>query len=120
MIEWLSTLPQNLFLNATEQDEESRIISGMDSGPSTIRNRFSAITKSVKTSIILNGVQKEAFDEFFRDTLNHGTNQFQWKDPTTDDVVSYRFKSKPSWTCIKSGTPETRIWKSELSLEILP
>lgn len=121
MSAWPATLPQNLFAGASEKEEESRLISAMDSGPASVRNRFTSAPIIVKTSIVLTGEQKQTFDTFFRTTLNHGTSTFEWKEPTNDATVNYRFKEKPEWNCIRPDpVPNNRLWNSVLTLEIIP
>lgn len=120
MSTWPSTLPTKQFIGTTEQDDESRLISPMDAGPSLIRNRFSAVPRPISVPITLTGAQKQIFDTFMRTTLNHATNSFTWTDPVTDEEVTYRFKTKPVWTVICPGTTATRLWSATLNLEILP
>lgn len=121
MSNWPSQLPQKQFMGVSIQDDESRLITAMDAGPSAIRNRYTATTRSVSTSMVLTGAQLEIFNTFLRTTLNHGTNSFTWTDPENGDSVTFRFKSKPRWQCIKtSSDPDTRIWQGSLDLEILP
>lgn len=117
---WPITLPQSLLAGATIQDDESRLITQMDAGPVTMRNRYTAVPQPVNAGVIMTGAELEIFNTFFRVTLLHGALSFNWKDPVTNDTVTYRFKTKPVWQCIRSGPPEVRLWKSSFSLEILP
>lgn len=121
MSNWPAQLPQKQFMGVSVQDDESRLVTAMDAGPSTIRNRYTAITKSLNAPIILTGAQLAIFNTFLRTTLNHGTNSFTWTDPETDDSVSFRFKTKPRWQCIRpNADPDLRLWQGSLDLEILP
>ena len=118
---WPATLPQDFGANTTVTDDESRLISQMDAGPSSVRNRYTAITQTVKTSMILTGSQMDTFLTFFRTTLNHGALSFLWTHPVTGDQATIRFKKKPEWDCIRpSSISDSRLWKGSFELEILP
>ena len=120
MSNWPASLPQQYFLGTDIGDDESRLISAMDAGPALIRNRFTAITKTVNSPIGLTGTQKATFDTFYRTTLNNGTDSFTWTNPVDDSSVSIRFKAPPKWQAVRPGTPAQRLWRSVLTLEILP
>lgn len=121
MSTWPATLPQSLLSGASVQDDESRLVSNMDAGPSSVRNRFTAISKTVKGSLIITGAQLDTFNTFYRTTLSHGATSFTWKDPETDESASVRFKTKPTKECIKPATdPDDRLWSIGLELEVLP
>lgn len=121
MSNWPSSLPTKQFLGVSEKDDESRLVTAMDAGPATVRNRFTAVSRAISTPIVLTGTQKQAFDTFYRTTLANGTASFTWTDPVTDSPATFRFKSNPEWQCIvPSSTPANRIWKAMLALEILP
>jgi len=120
MANWPATLPQQLFLGASIGDEDSRLVTPMDTGPSTVRNRFTAFPQPVKTQMVLTGTQLVAFRTFYRTTLSNGSLSFTWTDPADDSSVTYRFKTPPVWTAIKSGPAASRRWQATLDLEILP
>jgi hypothetical protein len=118
---WPATLPQRLSSDTTVKDDDSFARSDMDSGPASVRNRFTAITQSVKGSMILNGSQLDTFYTFFRTTIKHGSLSFSWIHPFTEEAVEIRFKSKVEWACIKSASaPADRMYQASMELEILP
>jgi len=118
---WPGTLPQKLSADTTVQDDESRATTDMDSGPSSVRNRFTAITQTVKGSMVLTGAQLTTFDTFFRTTIKHGSISFSWIHPFTESTVTIRFKKKPEWQCIKpSPAVNDRLYQASLELEIQP
>ena len=118
---WPATLPQRLSADASVQDDESRAITDMDSGPASVRNRFTAITQKVKGSMVLTGSQLATFDTFFRSTIKHGALSFSWIHPFTEAAVTIRFKGKPEWQCIKPASAvNDRIYQASLELEIQP
>jgi hypothetical protein len=117
---WPVTLPE-FGANTSIQDDESRLTSSMDSGPASVRNRFTAISQSVKTSMVMTGAQLVIFNTFIRTTLLHGSLSFTWINPITGASETVRFKKKPEWTCIKpSDVANDRLWQGELEIEILP
>ncbi|MCK5581330.1 MAG: hypothetical protein KAJ18_08665 [Candidatus Omnitrophica bacterium] len=120
MSTWPASLPQQHFLGVDIGDDETRLISPMDAGPASVRNRFTAFSQQINTPIVLTGAQLEIFRTFYRDTLNNGTNTFTWTDPVDDQSVTLRFKSPPRWKAVRSGIPAKRLWSSALALEILP
>jgi len=118
---WPATLPQRLSSDTSVQDDESRAIQNMDSGPASVRNRFTAITQTVKGSIVLTGSQLIIFNDFFRTTIKHGSLSFSWIHPQTEEEVTMRFKSKPEWKCIKpSPNTNERLYQATFELEIQP
>ena len=118
---WPATLPQDFMADASVGDDESRLISQMDAGPASVRNRFTAVSRSVKTSMVLTGAQLVAFNTFFRTTLQQGTLSFTWIAPDTGSAATLRFRKKPEWQCVRpSSDPSTRLWQGSFELEILP
>jgi len=121
MADWPAGLPQRLLEGATVVDDESRAISDMDSGPASVRNRFTAITQTAKGSMILTGSQLTTFYTFFRTTLRHGSLSFNWIHPFTEQACVIRFKKKPEWACIKSApNTDDRFYQAAFDLEIEP
>ena len=93
----------------------------MDSGPASVRNRFTAITQTVKGSIVLTGSQLATFNTFFRSTLKQGALSFTWIHPFTEESVEIRFKKKPEWQCIKpSSSVNDRMYQASFEMEIQP
>lgn len=121
MANWPSTLPQEMSAETTVQDDESRLISPMDAGPASVRNRFTAITQTIKTGMILTGSELQTFLTFFRTTLNHGRDSFTWTHPFDGSSVDMRFKTKPEWKCIKPDSDSSsRVWQADFELEVKP
>lgn len=114
-------LPQTFLAGVSVTDDESRLTTQMDSGPSSVRNRFTAITQTVKGGMILTGSEMTIFDAFFRTTLQHGSLSFTWTHPVTGESATMRFKKKPEWVCMRSASSVlARLWKGEFELEVLP
>lgn len=117
---WPSTLPQTGLLGTSIGDDDARLITSMDVGPTTMRNRFTSRTQTVDVPMVLTGVQLAAFQTFFRTDLNNGVDTFTWKNPADDSTVTFRFKGVPKWRSVRPGSPNVRLWQSSLMLEIQP
>jgi hypothetical protein len=116
-----SDLPQTFLAGVSVTDDESRLTTQMDAGPSSVRNRFTAITQTIKGGMILTGSEMTIFDTFFRTTLQHGSLSFTWTHPVTGESATMRFKKKPEWVCMRSAsTASARLWKGEFELEAMP
>ncbi len=118
---WPATLPQRLSADTAVQDDESRASTDMDTGPASVRNRFTAITQTVKGSMVITGAQLTTFNTFFRTTIKNGSLSFNWIHPFTESAAVIRFKSKPQWACIKPApSVDNRLYQASLELEIQP
>lgn len=115
------TLPQRLSGETSVQDDESRAITDMDAGPPSVRNRFTAITQTVKGSMVLTGSQLATFNTFFRSSLKHGSLSFSWIHPFSEEAVEIRFKKKPEWQCVKPAPAvNDRMYQATFELEVQP
>ena len=120
MADWPATLPQRGLLGTDIGDDESRLTTPMDTGPASVRNRFTAYPRSTNIPMVLTGDQLETFYTFYRTTLSNGALSFTWVDPQTNESATLRFKSPPRWTCVRPGLPDNRLWRAQLALEVLP
>ncbi len=121
MAVWPAGLPQNQFVNMSVTQRDARIIAPTDTGPPKMRRRATAVSKLAQVPIVLKGSEKQTFDDFFNDTLEHGSLSFDWTDPTTDETFSFRFdKQMPKFTLVAGGSTSARLWQGTLFLEILP
>lgn len=117
---WPATLPQKQFIGLTDTIDDPVARTPMDTGPSTARKRFTAVTRSVEVPIKLTGAQLQDFNTFFINQIDYGALSFDWEDPVTDVTVSFRFKSTPTWSLVKGGSVDSRVYETTLSLEIQP
>ena len=121
MASWPAGLPQDMGADTTVQDDESRLIQQMDAGPASVRNRFTAITQTIKTTMILTGAELETFLTFFRTTLRHGQDPFTWNHPVDGSSVDMRFKKKPECSLLKPDpVAANRMWSASFELETMP
>ena len=118
---WPDVLPQEQFLHLTDKRQDARVRTQNDAGPTKMRRRFTAATRDVTVPIVMCGAQRVVFDAFYVFTLQEGTLAFDWEDPVTDTVVSFRFRPPPpSWELVLGGAPDARLWQTMLNLEVVP
>ncbi|NIU01079.1 MAG: hypothetical protein GWN01_09185 [Nitrosopumilaceae archaeon] len=117
---WPGSLPQKQFAGLEDKDTPAVLRTPMDTGPSTRRNRFTAVKREVTVPLILDGTDRQTFDNFFRSTLKNGTLSFDWEDPVTDSTVTFAFLGPPRWTLVAGGSTSNRLWETTLNLEIQP
>lgn len=120
MATWPASLPQNQFLNLTDQRQDARVRTKMDAGPAKMRRRFTAAVRTFVAPIEVNGTQRQAFDSFWINDTQEGSLSFSWSDPVTDETVNFRFVAPPTWTLEVGGTTASRLWRAHLHLEVLP
>lgn len=117
---WPVTLPQSSLLGLTDQRQDARLRSETDAGPVKLRKRYSAAVRRISASMILSGTQRQAFDSFYVNDLEEGVLSFDWEDPVTKTQAKFRFLEPPQFTLFRSGDQNSRLWRSNLSLELLP
>lgn len=118
---WPASLPQDALVGVAVSAGDSVLRSQMDAGPPTRRNRFTANTVAITTSMVLTGTQVATLDTFFHDTLSNGALSFDWKDPRTDAAAVIAFTAPPKYAGIVGDPmPGDRLWRASLSLEIQP
>lgn len=115
MPSWPSSLPQAQFIPATDQAQNAVLRTQMDTGPSSRRNRFTAVSRNITVGMMLTVAQRQTFDSFYNTTLKHGALSFDWVDPVGGATVSMVFAEPPKWSSV-GGIH----WWSDLNLEILP
>lgn len=120
-IVWPSSLPERPGLPQRDEREESRLRSDLGQLASDMRNRFTAVPRTVACPMIMTGTERAAFDSFYADTLDDGAQRFQWVDPIDDSAVQYRFVSPPSWRMVRGdAAPANRLWQATFEMEIMP
>ena len=112
---WPAQLPQDSFIGHIETAPEERLRTGMDVGPPKMRRRFTAGVRNVEIPIVLTTSEATTLMDFYTSTLTGGVGAFDWKLPRTGATVSFRFVAPPKIEAI-----EPNVWRTALSLEILP
>jgi len=123
MATWPASLPQTLLLEGLSRTRQpGRIRSQTDTGPAKQRARFTATAKSFDgVQVNMTGAQLTTFYTFYETTLGQGAVGFTWIDPITDASATLRFKGEPSETMlVPDATPDARLYRVMLPLEIMP
>lgn len=121
MVSWPQELGDQL-VGVSTRRQDVRIRTQMDTGPPKVRRRFTAAITRISVPLTLRGSQKQVFDDFYINDLVDGVTTFDWQDPTTDQTVSFRIGESgyPDFVLEVGGSPDDRIWRGVLDLEILP
>lgn len=121
MADWPATLPDLQMLGLTEQRQDGRLRSPMETGRAKTRRRFTAVVVNYNIPIIFTGAQKMILDDFFATTLAEGSLPFVWENPVDDTTVEMLIRQQPEWQLILgNANPNLRIWSATLNLEQLP
>lgn len=120
MVDWPSTLPQFKLSGIKDQRQGGRIRSNVDAGPALVRRRYTATVRNVDIPMTFTNAERILMDTFYGTTLQEGSISFNWTDPVTGSVVTYRFRDTggPDWQAVEGG-PQKR-WNVVLNLEIMP
>src|SRR5690625_2806493 len=84
----------------------------MSTGAPKRRRRFSSVPETFEVKVLLNSEGVSALQTFVKDTLQD-VKPFIWKDFRTNQLVSYVFQNRPSYSHA-SGTKG--MWEASLSL----
>lgn len=105
---WPPSLPQHVFLGATDEVVPSTAVFRPDIGVPKARLRSTTARRLFTTPIELTGEEREAFTEFW-EAIGYGIDPFQWVDPTTGTATLFVFQRDdnrvraPRWTMIGGG-----------------
>jgi len=113
---WPATLPQKFSANGYDESPPDNLIrSKTDSGPAKIRRRTTANIRPYKTTLRMTGTQVSTLETFYITTLVGGSLAFDWNEPRSQAVKSFRFVSSPKYSA-RGGD----FWNVSLDLEQLP
>lgn len=112
---WPTTLPAHLINSFQETPPDNVLRTSMDKGPAKLRRRTTTNTRPIRFSMILTPTQLTALDTFYATTTRSGADEFDYKHPRTNATVSARFANPPSYSDVNG-----RVYRAEISLEILP
>lgn len=93
-IVWPPDLPQSQTITGyVETWLDQFIDSQMDSGPPKRRRVFSGEMLEITSKILMTQAQLATFRDFFNNTLEGGSQPFEWTLPSTGDTVNMLFMS---------------------------
>lgn len=76
----------------------------MQSGPAKQRREFTAAETPMKVATdIMTAVQAATFEAWYIETLKHGSLEWDWVHPRTQDVTTFRFTGGPKPVPLKGG-----------------
>jgi hypothetical protein len=115
---WPSTLPASpLYDGYSESMPNYTLRSSMDSGPSKVRRKCSALPWMMTVNFNLSASQLSALVTFIETTLIGGTLRFEFSHPRTGSTVECRVAGSDS---LMQFAPRGRSWAVALTLEVLP
>lgn len=89
---WPATLPQNILRSAYSETIQNQFLRfEPDFGPAKQRRRFTAGVKTFVGSLSLDATQMTTFVNFWDNTIQGGTLDFNWIHPRTFVAVIARF-----------------------------
>jgi hypothetical protein len=110
-----TTLPPPALSTLKESPPANTKRTNMDKGPEKVRRITSANTRPLNFQLRLTPAEVAILDEFFVDTTYSGSTTFDYTHPRTQEVVTARFTSEPSYS-----EQEGTIYNVDISLEIMP
>ena len=113
-IYWPENLPEIRASGFNAQYSDPVIRTKMDAGPTKQRLRYTAVPKQITCFIIVNEEERKILEEWYVQTLGHGTLRFVMKNPATAEWEEFRF-TKPYSEVGTEG-----YFEIALSLERLP
>jgi hypothetical protein len=95
MAAWPSELPQSFEASSYDLSPASNVIeTTMDTGPTKVRRRFTAVSKFHSGDMI---IDKDDFEDyflpFFETTISHWADEFDFPEPFTGDTIVVRWVS---------------------------
>lgn len=117
---WPSDLPQLALDGTSIEDEDGTYRFETDSKVAKVRRRYTGTVTKHEVPLILTGAQAKKLRTFYRTTLQNGALRFDWVDALDDATVSFRFRSPPRIVLGVGGSTDDRLWRTTLSLEVVP
>lgn len=87
----------------------------MEAGPAKQRRRFTTGPKPIEGSILIRNAEVPTLEAFWRDTLQGGVLPFEWANPRTQALATFRFTAPPELSPQSGGA----WWRVALKLEIV-
>ena len=114
---WLPSLPQYFLLDTYRSTRPQTLLrSQPEAGPAILRRRFTAAVMPFGGAMVMSKAQRDAFVDFYEDTLIGGSAMFQF--PAQDG-------SSAVWDCRFTAEPEEEWisdthWRIVMQMERLP
>ena len=109
---WPPSLPQNVqYTGYTERPPAVAVRTPMDAGPDNVRRSDVTGRRMFQLPLLLSAAQVETLDAFWRETLRHGSEAFEWLHPRTGDPATLRIAARPEMA--EAGG----LWRTTLQAE---
>lgn len=91
MAYWPVTLPQKPLAGSLSFQDQDNVLRGpADVGEPTRRRRYTAASRMLSFSVVLNAAQLAILDTFYHTTLG-GVDRFTWADPVSGTEKEFAF-----------------------------
>lgn len=94
MVSWPASLPQTSLIDGYQETHIDGVVrSETDIGPPKQRQRFTGIMEDVVWVFLMTEAQIDILEDFFFNTLAHGSVSFDHVNPRTGDAETYQFRA---------------------------
>lgn len=100
---WPVSLPQNLLVGVTSEDNDETTQKPTSTGPRIVRLRDTVEYSTHSGELILTRAQLATFRSFYSQDHLKGAEPFEWTDPYTEVAKYFRIVAKPQYTDIGAG-----------------
>lgn len=118
---WPNTLPQSPKISGLSETPPGQILrTDQDVGPAMTRPRSTADVRVFAIELAVSRTQLDTFDSFFVTTLRGGALAFDWKNPRTGNVATFRIVGKPTYSSFKPNSAPSVPRRIGFTMEQLP
>lgn len=115
---WPSGLPDKPLSEGYQEKTQNNILrTEMDQGPDKVRRITTANTKEYQMTFRMDESQVATFEDFFNNTIAHGSLKFDFDDPRTGTTREWRVVVPPEPTITNLGG---NVWNVRMTWEKLP
>ena len=116
---WPATVPSKpLFDSYSETVPDTRLRTGMGSGPAKMRPKSAAVPVPISVNLHLTSDELEDLEDFIDSTLIRGSLRFEFPHPRKGTTIEARVVGGESlYTVTASGLG---LWTLSMQLEVMP
>ena len=101
-------------------DPQGRVVSQVDAGKAKMRPRHTAEIAPIDVPVLIASTDLAAFEDFYRDTLAKGTQEFDIVEPERAETLTVRFRPEEQAPYDAQREAGGRFYVVVLKLEIVP
>lgn len=114
---WPPSLPTYVLEQGySEQLEDQTIETAVEAGIAKIRRRYTAPVRRFQVAVQMTQDQAAVFEDFFLNTLQAGSQPFDWRHPRTGLLTRFRFRKPTPTVSVVGGS----IVRYQMALESIP